>query len=237
MIYPSPWRSGAFCDSIALLRRLLRPLGTLEKRFIRTLVRIHNFRVRRYIQKQRIESVLLIMPRCLKKSDCTHDVRTSLVACIDCKQCPLGQIARLTARFGIKALVAYRSHLAYAMARDEKPDLILATACHDRLVKALCSVPEVPALLTPLYPRIHTCRDADFHVAWLAQQLEKHYLSPTSVDTDQTADVPGVAPQATPTPRTTQSVHPAQAGRATPDSVPAPICKDSETAAGSVDWS
>ncbi len=186
MIYPSPWRIGAFCDCVAVLRRLLRPLGTLENRFIRTMVRIHNFRVRRYIQNQQIDSVLLIMPRCLKKPGCRHDVRVSLVACTDCTQCPLGLIARLTDRFNIKALVAYRSHLAYAMARDEKPDLILATACHDRLVKALCSVPEVPALLTPLYPRLHKCRDANFHLGWLEQQLKKHYRAPTLAQPDQT---------------------------------------------------
>ena len=173
MIYPSPWRMGTFCDTIALLRRVLRPFGGAENRFIRTLVKIHNLRVRRYVQRRSIVSVLLILPRCLKSSDCRAKVQTSLSECTTCTRCPLGRVARMTSRFPVRALVAYRSHLAFAMARDEKPDLILATACHDRLVKALCSVPEVPTLLVPLLAGHENCRDAQFESEWFERQLQR----------------------------------------------------------------
>jgi hypothetical protein len=72
----------------------------------------------------------------------------------------------------VKALVAFRSHIAYAMARREQPDLILATACEDRLIKALRSVPEIPALLAPLAGMERPCLGAVLDLDWLQKHLQ-----------------------------------------------------------------
>ncbi len=71
----------------------------------------------------------------------------------------------------MEALVAFRSHIAFQMAREHEPDLIIATACHDRLVKALRSVPEYPALLAPLPSMEKMCVNANVDLAWLENQL------------------------------------------------------------------
>jgi len=179
MSFHSPWQSASYVQSIALIRSVLRPFGNLENRFIEYLTERQNQRVRRHLAGSPARSALLIMPRCLKQTHCRVDVQASMDQCRDCVLCPLGDIARLCERFGVRALVAFRSHIAFDLARRECPDLIIATACHDRLIKALRSVPEFPALLTPLSGMEKQCVNASIDLAWLEEQLAAATPTPT----------------------------------------------------------
>lgn len=171
MSWRSPWQSRAYVASLAAVRRLLRPVPRWEERFVEGLVRVQNRRVRRHLRGRPAATVLLILPRCVKMHGCCADVKADLALCRECGDCQLGGIARLCDRYGVRALVAFRSHVAFAMARDERPDLIIATACHDRLVKALRSVPEYPALLTPLAGMERMCVNAAIDLTWFEAQL------------------------------------------------------------------
>jgi len=169
--FRSPWQHRPFVALIAALRFLSRPGSALETRFVEYLSRDNNRRVRRYLADNPARRVLLIMPRCVKKTGCHADVQNSMAVCLPCQQCPLGQVAALCEQFGLQALVAFRSHIAFDMARREQPDLIVASACHDRLIKALRSVPEIPALLAPLAGMDRMCVNATLDLVWLEEQL------------------------------------------------------------------
>lgn len=169
--YRSPWRHGGFVGAVAGLRWLLRPWPRAEARLISRLIGAENQRVERYIARHGVRSVLLILPRCVKPRGCGCDVRRSLGACRACADCQLGPVARLCEELGVSALVAFRSHHAFAIARSERPDLIVASACPDRLVKALRTVPEIPALLHPLTGMERLCIGARFDSDWLARTL------------------------------------------------------------------
>ncbi|MBU8871080.1 MAG: DUF116 domain-containing protein [Gemmatimonadales bacterium] len=171
MNFSSPWKSRYFVKSVAVIRCFLRPLGNLEQKYIDHLTDTQNRRVHRHLAGTRPSAVLLIMPRCVKLSCCRADVQNSLSQCQDCRLCPLGDVARLCARFDIQALVAFRSQIAFELARKLQPDLIIATACHDRLVKALYSVPTYPALLAPLPRMQKKCVNAKVDLGWLEGQL------------------------------------------------------------------
>ena len=171
MKFSSPWQSNFFVKLVAFTRRLLRPFGKLEQVYIDRLTDAQNRRVHRHLAGSAPETVLLIMPRCVKLTGCRADVQHSLEQCRDCHLCPLGDVARLCARFEIRALVAFRSHIAFDLARKHQPDLIIATACHDRIVKALRSVPEIPALLAPLMGMERPCVNASVDLGWLEGQL------------------------------------------------------------------
>ena len=171
MKFRSPWQWSAYRMAVALLRKMLRPWGNLENSLVEKLTISQNHRVIRHLQNNPAEKLLLIMPRCVKKTGCKADVQNGLEECLQCKQCVLGDVALLCDRFGINALVAFRSHIAFEMARSRKPDLIIATACHDRLIKALRAVPEVPALLAPLPPMDKLCINAGVDLHWLEEQL------------------------------------------------------------------
>jgi hypothetical protein len=171
--FVSPWQRPGYVFFVAVLRRLLRPWGELENRFIEKLVADQNRRVTRHLAATPPQKVLLILPRCVKKVGCRVDVQASVSECLSCMQCPVGAAAALCEQHGLRALVAFRSHIAFDMARREKPDVIIASACHDRMIKALRSVPEYPALLAPLAGMDRMCVNATLDLAWLAQQLQR----------------------------------------------------------------
>ena len=171
MTFVSPWRYTLYVRLVALLRWLLRRWPALENRLIASLTDAQNRRVHRHLLNHRAESVLLIMPRCVKQVGCRADVKASLADCLHCNACPLGDVARLCAHHRVKALVAFRSHIAFEIARREQPDLIIATACEDRLIKALHNVPDIPALLAPLTGMERRCINAGVDLPWLASQL------------------------------------------------------------------
>ncbi len=105
-------------------------------------------------------------------------MQTSVSECLSCLQCPVGDAAALCQRHGLRALVAFRSHIAFDMARREQPDVIIASACHDRMIKALRSVPGHPALLAPLTGMERMCVNATLDLKWLETQLE--LVAPTA---------------------------------------------------------
>ncbi len=195
MSFRSPWRRRPYVLLVEAARRLLRPLG-LETALLRRLVAAQNRRVRRHLRAAPPRSVLLILPRCLKRPGCRVDVRATLRPCRDCRDCQVGDLARLAGELGFKPLVAFRSHIARRMARRERPDLIVATACEDRLVKALRGVPEIPALLTPLAGLERPCRGATTDLGWLARELRAACAgrpAAAPVDRPDPDDLPGRA--------------------------------------------
>ncbi len=171
MKFQSPWQQNSFGQFILVIRRLMRPFGNLEYFLIEKLTLAQNQRVIQYLKNNPASSLLLILPRCVKKTGCRADVQNGLEECLHCNQCVLGDVALLCESYGIDALVAFRSHIAFEMARTRNPDLIIATACHDRLIKALRAVPDCPALLAPLPPMPLVCRNAGVDLQWLDKQL------------------------------------------------------------------
>ena len=171
MTYVSPWQWVPFRAMVTGLRAVLRTLRLGDAGLIRVLVADNNRRVHRHLSRHDAGTILLILPRCVKRKCCDLDPEGSLTGCIDCHDCDLGDLARAAAAHDVKALVAFRSHIAYATARRERPDLIIATACGDRLVKALRSVPEVPALLSPLTGMERMCVEATFDRDWFKRQI------------------------------------------------------------------
>lgn len=171
MSFRSPWRRPGYVRLVAAARRLLRPFGRAENVLIGWLARRQNRRVARHLAAAPARTVLLIMPRCVKKTGCRADVQSGLGECLTCLACPLGDVALICRKHEVQALVAFRSHIAFEMARTIKPDVIIASACHDRMVKAWRSVPDVPALLSPLAGMERMCVNATLDLPWLERQV------------------------------------------------------------------
>lgn len=171
MSFSSPWRRSWYVGLVTMLRAVLRPFGRAEQALIAWLAERQNRRVARHLAGSPARRVLLIMPRCVKKSGCRADVQHGLDECLSCLQCPLGDVALICRRHDVQALVAFRSHIAFEMARTHRPDVIIASACHDRMVKALRSVPDVPALLAPLAGMERMCVNATLDLPWLERQV------------------------------------------------------------------
>ena len=173
MTWQSPWTDPGWVRGVAAARGWLRASTGSDHGLVQRLVNDQNRRVETWLHERSTpcRDVLLILPRCVKRRCCSVGPDGSLDGSIECHECSLGDLAREARNHGIRAIVAFRSHIAYAAARRDPPDLIIATACEDRLVKAMASVPEIPALLTPLTGMERMCVNADLDVPWITARL------------------------------------------------------------------
>jgi hypothetical protein len=76
-VFHSPWQRSGYVALVAGIRRVLRPFGDLEHRYIASLVSANNRRVARHLEDFPARKVLLIMPRCVKKTGCGLACRLS----------------------------------------------------------------------------------------------------------------------------------------------------------------
>jgi hypothetical protein len=76
------------------------------------------------------------------------------------------------AEHGWELLISPRSHAAYADARKFHPDIIVAVACPDRLVKGLIKLPEIPSFAIPLELPHGMCIDTTFDFRRFAKAME-----------------------------------------------------------------
>ena len=173
MTWHSPWSNPHWVCTIAAARGWLRAATGSDHDLVHTLVSDQNSRVEAWLStlEHPCRDVLLILPRCVKRRCCNVGPDGSLDGCRSCEACALGELARLAEHHGIRAIVAFRSHIAYAAARRDRPNLIIATACEDRLVKAMASVPDIPAFLAPLTGMERMCVNAELDIAWIGARL------------------------------------------------------------------
>ena len=73
---------------------------------------------------------------------------------------------------GWESRITNRSHKAYREARDYRPDLIVAVACADRLLKGLTKLPQVPCYVIPLELPHGMCVDTGFNVPHLMTAMD-----------------------------------------------------------------
>lgn len=173
MTWRSPWQEPAWLRAVAVARGDLRNRTGTDHLLIDRLVQANNARVLDWLEARPapVANVLLILPRCVRHRCCRPGPGGDLAHSLECRECQLGDLARTARDLGVRALVAFRSHLAYRAARRERPDLIVATACEDRLIKALASVSDIPALLSPLTGMERMCVGAVFDLEWTQRML------------------------------------------------------------------
>ncbi len=92
------------------------------------------------------EQILLIVPHCLQKSDCSYKITRDIGNCKQCGKCCIGGIARLVEDTGIKAAVATGGTAARQEVEKSKPKIILSVACERDLASGISDIKKIPVL-------------------------------------------------------------------------------------------
>ena len=79
-------------------------------------------------------SILVLLPHCLQKEDCTVRITTDIINCEECGGCDIAQIKQLVTSQNVDAAVATGGSLARKLILDKHPEVIVAVACHRDLV-------------------------------------------------------------------------------------------------------
>jgi len=131
----------------------LRPLFksiNLEEPWLRSFCAWNNKHVSGALSTKKAGKVVVLLPHCIQLVECGAHVAENLQACFRCGKCVVDNAATAALKYNWDVRVSPRSRAAYIEARKSRPDLIIAIACPDRLVKGLIKLSEIPSYTIPL---------------------------------------------------------------------------------------
>jgi hypothetical protein len=148
-------------DRVALrtVLRAARVVGDKTDPILRSFVQANNAAVRALYRRRKPEKVMVLLPHCVVWTRCPKKVVKDLASCTECDLCQMEEVLGIADRTSLPVGIAIRSAEAYSQARGMGPDLTLAVACDDRLVKGISRVPELPAFGLPLHLPKESCHD------------------------------------------------------------------------------
>lgn len=85
----------------------------------------------------RNSNILVLLPHCLQKDNCTVRITSDIINCEECGGCDIASIKKLIIDQSVDAAVATGGSLARKLIMDKKPDVIVAVACHRDLLEGL----------------------------------------------------------------------------------------------------
>ncbi|MDP2172479.1 MAG: DUF116 domain-containing protein [Candidatus Cloacimonadaceae bacterium] len=85
-------------------------------------------------QDDKHEKILILLPHCLQGSNCKIRITADIINCEECGSCDIAVIKGMADKYQVHAAVATGGSLARKLITDEKPDVIIAVACHRDLV-------------------------------------------------------------------------------------------------------
>jgi len=97
-------------------------------------------------QKKRIKNdrVLVLLPQCLQKFDCTYKVTSDIHNCDRCGMCLINDIIGLKEKYGLSLAIATGGTLARKVVVEKKPTVVVAVACDRDLTSGIQDVFPIP---------------------------------------------------------------------------------------------
>ncbi|HOH46608.1 MAG TPA: DUF116 domain-containing protein [Candidatus Cloacimonadota bacterium] len=81
--------------------------------------------------------LLVLLPHCLQSSECKIRITNDINDCADCGRCNVTDIKKSLAPYPVKLAVATGGSLARKLIIDNRPDIIIAVACHRDLTEGV----------------------------------------------------------------------------------------------------
>ncbi len=95
------------------------------------------------------ENILLLVPHCLQKTTCGHNVIHDINQCAHCGQCNITDIIKLRDDYGIQCSIASGGRQAIDMVRDPSVKLVVAVACEKELSDGILAAFPKPVIAVP----------------------------------------------------------------------------------------
>ena len=133
----------------------------LEKKYIY----ISNKINKKQNYKISAEKILLLVPHCLQKDACPHKVTRHLENCRECGGCRIGDLIKISKKYGCNLAVVTGGTLARQTVIEFKPQAIIAVACERDLASGIMDVFPMPVIGVlnerPFGPCFNTDVDTD----------------------------------------------------------------------------
>ena len=120
-----------------LMLFLGRVLRIPKERIQQSFVEINNQLVISLPFKVKPERLLLLMPHCLQDNECKVRITGHVRNCERCGRCEIKELVELADENGVKLSIATGGTIARRIVVENKPELIIATACERDLTSGI----------------------------------------------------------------------------------------------------
>ncbi|MFP4458107.1 MAG: DUF116 domain-containing protein [Candidatus Zixiibacteriota bacterium] len=120
------------------------------------------------VQRGRVNTkrILMLLPHCLQHHECNWKITWSVENCKRCGKCPIGNLCKISDRYGISLYVATGGTVARRVVKEVRPTVILAVACPRDLASGMVDVYPIPVFgilnKRPNGPCFDTIVDTEF---------------------------------------------------------------------------
>ncbi len=151
-----------------------RILGISEDRIQKSFIEINNRLVQIKNLTVRPERMMILLPQCLQKDECTTRITRNIKGCKRCGRCQIAEIIPILERYHILCWVATGGTLARKHIEDYRPDAIIAVACARDLSSGIIDCFPIPVYgivnKRPEGPCINTLVDIE-RLNWAIQNF------------------------------------------------------------------
>lgn len=114
---------------LPLMTLLGRTLGITKEKVWASFIKVNNKLVASSGKRYRPSEILLLMPHCLQRSDCTVRLTYGVENCKRCGKCPIFGLLDLSLKYGVHMDIATGGTIARRIVVQKHPKIILAVAC------------------------------------------------------------------------------------------------------------
>lgn len=114
---------------LPLMTLLGRALGITKEKVWASFIKVNNELVSSSNKRYAPTEILLLMPHCLQRSDCTVRLTYGVENCKRCGKCPILGLLDLSLKYGVHMDIATGGTIARRIVVQKRPKIILAVAC------------------------------------------------------------------------------------------------------------
>ena len=114
---------------LPLMTLLGRTLGITKEKVWASFIKVNNKLVASSGKRYRPSEILLLLPHCLQRSDCTVRLTYGVENCKRCGKCPMLGLLDLSLKYGVHMAIATGGTIARRIVVQKRPKIILAVAC------------------------------------------------------------------------------------------------------------
>ncbi|MFH0909985.1 MAG: DUF116 domain-containing protein [Planctomycetota bacterium] len=140
------------------------------------IVKVYNRATRFRKVRVRPENLLLLLPHCLQRQNCPHNLLAAVENCERCGRCKMKDLLELAERFGIPCAVVSGGRQAELCVKNPAVQAVLAVACEKELSQGMRAVFPKPGIgvvnLRPHGP----CVDTDVDLALVESAIREFLI-------------------------------------------------------------
>jgi len=145
--------------------RIAEAAGVSGDRVRNSYLGVNNVLAGREISGKPGGQILVMVPRCLQRSQCSQDLTESIQNCRRCGECSIASVVELLEGWGGLPRMVTGGSLAQELIGSEKPDVVVAIACERELTAGIRMSRRVPTIAVnngrPEGPCVNTTVDME----------------------------------------------------------------------------